>query len=143
MRKFFWLFLVNILILVSISIITNLLGLNRYITGAGINLEALALFSLIWGFSGAFISLLLSKRMAISMMNVQLITNDNSSFSEIKYMVHDLSKKAGLAGIPDVGVYQSTEMNAFATGSSEKNSLVAVSTGLLSKMNRENSEILF
>lgn len=140
MRKFFWLFLVNILILISISIVTNLLGLNRYITSNGLNLELLALFSLIWGFSGAFISLLLSKRMAINMMNVQLINNDNSRFSDIKYMVHDLAKKAGLAGMPDVGVYQSAEMNAFATGSSEKNSLVAVSTGLLANMNRDELE---
>ncbi len=141
-KRFFWFFAVNILIVVTISIVTSLLGLNRYMTAYGINYQALAGFCLIWGFGGAFISLALSRVLAKWTMGVKLIDPANSSGGERELLqtVYQLAQKAGLSKMPQVGIYESPDLNAFATGPTRNRSLVAVSSGLLQRMNRNEVE---
>lgn len=138
-KRIFLFVLTNILVMVSVSIILSVLGLNHYISAAGLDYQALMGFCLVWGFVGSGISLLLSKFMAKSMMGVQIV-DDRGQYGELVRKVHALSRAAGLDKMPEVGVYQSPEVNAFATGPSRNNSLVAVSTGLLNQMNTEEVE---
>jgi heat shock protein HtpX len=99
-------------------------------------------FCLIWGMGGAFISLLISRLMAKWMMGVQVI-DPNTHDPELQWLVqtvHGLSRSAGLPAMPEVGIYDSGDLNAFATGPTKSRSLVAVSTGLLQRMSREEVE---
>jgi len=130
---------VNVLVIVTISIILNVLGVKPYITAYGLDYESLLIFCLIWGMGGAFISLALSRVMAKWMMGVQIVKADtrDPELRELVQMVHELSRAAHLPVVPEVGVYESQEVNAFATGPSKSRSLVAVSTGLLHRMRRE------
>ncbi len=140
MFKRFGLFmLTNILVVATVTIVTSALGLNHYITASGLNYSALMGFCLVWGFVGSGISLLLSKFMAKTMMGVQIV-DDRGQYAELVRRVHLLAKQAGLTKMPEVGVYQSPEVNAFATGPSKNNSLVAVSSGLLTQMNADEVE---
>ncbi len=125
--------------MVTVSIILSLIGANAYLTPYGLNYESLAIFCLVWGFVGSGISLLLSKFMAKTMMGVKIVDN-RGQYSDLVMKVHQLSKQAGLTKMPEVGVYDSPEVNAFATGPSKNNSLVAVSTGLLNQMNADEVE---
>ncbi|QGT98661.1 Protease HtpX [Candidatus Syntrophocurvum alkaliphilum] len=136
--------LVNMLVLTTIIIITSLLGVNRYIdqTGAIMYYELL-IFAAVIGFGGSIISLFISKWMAKKMMNVRVLDpNDrlNSQESQLVNTVHRLAQQAGINKMPEVGIYPSSEINAFATGPSRNNSLIAVSQGLLSNMNRDAVE---
>ena len=131
--------LTNILVVVTVSIVLSLLGLNNYLSAAGINYSALMGFCLIWGFVGSGISLLLSKFMAKTMMGVEIV-DDRGQYGDLVRKIHLMAKAAGLTKMPEVGVYQSPEVNAFATGPSKNNSLVAVSTGLLQQMNSDEVE---
>ncbi len=130
---------VNILIVAAVSIILSVLGVGRYMGPGGLNYASLAVFCLVWGMVGAFISLLLSKMMAKWMMGVQIVTEDGPH-RQLVQTVHRLARKAGMGTMPEVGIYQSDDINAFATGPSRNNSLVAVSTGLLSRMNDDEVE---
>lgn len=94
------------------------------------------LFSALFGFGGAFISLLISKWMAKRLMGVQIV-DTRGQFAPLVNKVHTLAKQAGLPKMPEVGVYESQEVNAFATGPSKSNSMVAVSTGLLNRMDSD------
>jgi heat shock protein HtpX len=99
-------------------------------------------FCLVWGMGGAFISLLLSKFMAKRMYGVQVI-DPNTHDPQLRALVntvHQLARKAQLPKMPEVGIYEAPDVNAFATGPSKKNSLVAVSSGLLYKMNEREVE---
>ncbi len=127
----------NILIMVTVSLFVNLLGIGHYLTPYGINWVALALFCGIWGMAGAFISLALSRFIAKKAMGVQLI-NSNPNHPLV-IMVDLLRQRAGLP-MPEVGIYDSPEMNAFATGPTKKRSLVAVSSGLLNRMSKDEIE---
>lgn len=145
-KRIFLMFGVNILIIVTISIIysviTSALGIDPYyLSSYGINYESLAIFCLFWGMGGAFISLLISKMMAKWMMGVQIIDPNQSSPEELRVYqsVQALAKQAGI-GMPEVGIYQSPEVNAFATGASRDHALVAVSSGLLQRMNADELE---
>ncbi|MDF2576598.1 MAG: Heat shock protein [Chlamydiales bacterium] len=133
---------VNILIVLTVSFILNMLNIQPYLTAKGLDYQALTAFCLIWGMAGAFISLLLSKVMAKWMMGVQIIDPMNCSEKErdLYRTVEALARKAGLNGIPEVGIYESEELNAFATGPTQSSSLVAVSSGLLSRMNKDELE---
>lgn len=137
MAKRIFLFLaVNFLVVITISIILSILGIRPYLQAHGIDYWSLAIFCLIWGMCGAFISLSLSRVMAKWMMGVQIVpanTND-PQLQKLVTMVHRLAQEANLPAMPEVGIYQSPEVNAFATGPTKKRSLVAVSTGLLNKM---------
>lgn len=131
----------NILIVVTISILTSMLGLNHYMSANGMDYQALFVFCLVWGMSGSLISLMLSRISAKYMMGVQVIDPQNpGSYSGLVSMVHDIARKAGLSKMPEVGVFQSPEMNAFATGPTKNRALVAVSTGILSGMDRSQLE---
>jgi heat shock protein HtpX len=130
---------VNILVMVTITTVLALLRVNRYFPQGG--LTGLAVFCLIWGFGGALISLGLSRVMAKLMMGVRVIppeTND-SELRQLVETVHGLARAAGLP-LPEVGIYQSDEVNAFATGPSRSRALVAVSTGLLQRMGSREVE---
>ncbi len=130
--------LTNLLVIATISIVISLLGIGPYLTKAGIDYGNLAAFCLIWGMLGSFISLLLSKQMAKWMMGVKILDpNRATQYDWLIQRVHLLAKSAGLQRMPEVGIYDSPEVNAFATGPSRSSSLVAVSTGLLSSMNRD------
>lgn len=132
----------NILVITTISIITSLLGLHSYLTAHGIDYKQLAIFCAIWGTVGSFISLLMSKFIAKMTMGVVIINPKNATREEhtLIEIVYSLSKKAGLTTMPEVGIYHSPELNAFATGPSRNNALVAVSSGLLSSMDRNEIE---
>jgi heat shock protein HtpX len=133
----------NILVIATISIVTHLLGLDTYLTTHGINYQSLAIFCAFWGSAGAFISLLMSKFIAKKSMGVQVIDPNATQTDEernILDIVHGLARRAGLKTLPEVGIYQSPELNAFATGPTKNNSLVAVSSGLLQRMNRDEIE---
>src|SRR5690606_5757595 len=133
---------VNILIITTISIVLNLLGVKPYITAQGIDYESLMVFCLIWGMGGAFISLGLSRIMAKMLMRVKVIDPRAATGvqKEILDLVHRHSKAAGINKMPEVGIYDSPEINAFATGPTKNRSLVAVSTGLLNRMDRDQVE---
>ncbi len=128
--------IVNVFILATISIVLSLLGLESYLTPYGINYESLMIFCLIWGMGGAFISLMLSRIMAKWMMGVKIIPVDtrDPDQSDLVRQVHHLARGAGLTTMPQVGIYNSPEVNAFATGPTRNRALVAVSTGLLRRM---------
>jgi heat shock protein HtpX len=138
-KRFFLFILTNILVLVSVSIVLSVLGVNHYLTSAGIDYPALMIFCLVWGFVGSGISLMLSKFMAKRMMGVEIV-DDRGQYGDLVRKVHLLARAAGIEKMPEVGVYQSSEVNAFATGPSKNNSLVAVSSGLLNQMNAEEVE---
>lgn len=139
LKRIFLFGLVNILIVVTISVVLKVLGVEPYLTASGLNYQSLAIFCLIWGMGGSFISLLISKFMAKTMMGVKIVDGRGEYFDLVN-TVHQLSKKAGLSKMPEVGIYDSPDINAFATGPSKNNSLVAVSTGLLRQMDRDEVE---
>lgn len=138
-KRIFLFMLTNILVVATITIVTSMLGLKGYITAQGINYTSLMIFCLLWGFVGSGISLLLSKFMAKMMMGVQIV-DDRGQYGDLVRKVHLLARAAGLNKMPEVGIYNSPEVNAFATGPSKNNSLVAVSTGLLNQMNTDEVE---
>ena len=141
-KRIFLFLIVNVLIITSISIVLSVLGVQPYLTAKGIDYQSLMIFCLIWGFGGAFISLGLSRIMAKWMMGVKVI--DPMSNAEADRWLLDtvtrLSHRAGLPKVPEVGIYQSAEVNAFATGPSKSRALVAVSSGLMQRMNRAEVE---
>jgi heat shock protein HtpX len=133
-KRIFLFVLVNLLVVTTMTIVLGLLGVGRYFPSGG--LAGLALMCLGWGFVGSFISLALSRVMAKWMQGVQVIpadTND-STLRDLVETVHELARKAGLPAMPEVGIYDSPELNAFATGPTKSRALVAVSTGLLQSM---------
>ncbi len=137
-KRIFFFLLTNVLVLVTISIVLSLTGAGNYMNArGGIDLTSLLIFSAIVGFTGALISLAMSRWMAKMMMKVKVLDPKGSlspSERTIVEKVYRLSSAAGLTHMPEVGIYNSPEVNAFATGPSKKRSLVAVSTGLLHEM---------
>jgi heat shock protein HtpX len=133
--------LVNALVLITISITANILMSVFGIKLSG-GMQGLLIMCALMGFSGSFISLLLSKFMAKRMYGVQVIDPQTARGQdrEIVDMVHRMAQKAGLPKMPEVGIYEAPEINAFATGPSKSNSLVALSTGLLRSMSRDEVE---
>lgn len=130
---------INILIMTMITVVLSIFGLNTYITQYGIDYTSLMIMCLFWGVGGSFISLLFSKKMAKMFMGVEVV-GPSSDYSYLVNKIHELCKKAQIEKMPEVGVYKSDEPNAFATGPSKNNSLIAVSTGLLDKMNEHEIE---
>ncbi|HEX7675666.1 MAG TPA: protease HtpX [Bdellovibrio sp.] len=134
--------LTNVLVVVTIGIVWSIV--SRFLGLAGLNsyIPFLMAFCLVWGMGGAFISLLMSKWMAKMFHGVQVIepNNPNPELRALVNKVHDLARRAQLPKMPEVGVYDSPDVNAFATGPSKGNALVAVSTGLLQRMNDDEIE---
>jgi heat shock protein HtpX len=141
-KRLFLFMAVNVLVMVTISLILNVLGIQPYLTARGIDYRSLLAFCLIWGMGGAFISLALSRQMAKWMMGVKVISPDvrDPELQGLVQRVHLLAKGAGLGVMPQVGIYESPDINAFATGPTKSRSLVAVSTGLLRRMSRSEAE---
>lgn len=120
-----------------LSLIAVLTGYGWYLQEGTINLASLLIFSAVVGFTGAFISLALSRWTAKKMMGVKVLDPEAPLTDQERRLVetvHRLSRSAGLTHMPEVGIYPSPEVNAFATGPTKKRSLVAVSTGLLENM---------
>jgi heat shock protein HtpX len=139
MKRVLLFLLTNVAIMVVLGITASLLGVNRFLTSNGLNLGTLLAFSALMGFGGSFISLLLSKTIAKWSTGAEVIENpSNSTELWLVDTVAAQAKKAGIA-MPEVAIYQG-EANAFATGPSKSNSLVAVSTGLLESMNKQEVE---
>jgi heat shock protein HtpX len=135
--------LVNVLVVITISITLNLLGVRPYLTQRGIDYNSLMIFCLVWGFGGAFISLALSRWMAKMMMRIEVIDPEEPGDADQRWLVqtvHRLAEKAGLNTMPEVGFYESPDPNAFATGPGRNSALVAVSTGLFQQMGRDEIE---
>lgn len=141
-KRIFLFILVNILVLITISITLSLLGIGSYYTPYGLDYTSLLAFCAVAGFSGALISLLLSRFMAKMMMGVKVIDprQANSEQKRMLDMIYRLAQKAGLSKMPEVGIYESPEINAFATGPSRNRALVAVSSGLLQRMDTDAVE---
>jgi heat shock protein HtpX len=142
-KRIFYFLLTNILVLATITIIFTLIpGTWNYVQDGTINFGTLLIFSAVIGFTGSFISLGMSRWMAKRMMGVRVIDPNNATGHEREVVekVHRLSRAAGLMHMPEVGIYHSGEVNAFATGPTKKRSLVAVSTGLLNEMDDDAVE---
>jgi heat shock protein HtpX len=142
MGKRIFLFLVtNLAIVLVLSIVLSVLGVGNYVTEYGLDIQSLAIFSFIWGMGGAFLSLQMSRFIAKRMTGVKLV-DGRTGTAELDWLyatVTRLTQQANLP-MPEVGVYESPEVNAFATGPSKSRSLVAVSSGLLRSMRQDEVE---
>ncbi|MBF0255724.1 MAG: protease HtpX [Gammaproteobacteria bacterium] len=141
MMRIFLFLATNAAILLVISLSFRLLGIDGLLEqNGGMNMNALLLMSAIIGFGGAFISLFMSKWMAKRSMGVQIIEHPASA--EEKWLVDTVQRQAQQAGIgmPEVGIFDSPDPNAFATGWNRNDALVAVSTGLIRHMTRDEVE---
>jgi heat shock protein HtpX len=139
MKRILLLIVTNLAVMLVLSVVASLLGVDRYLSGNGMHMGTLLAFAAIMGFGGAFISLLMSKTMAKWSTGAEVITQPRSQDEAwILETVQRLSQRAGIA-MPEVAIYEG-EPNAFATGAFKDSALVAVSTGLLSGMTREEVE---
>ena len=141
MFKRIGLFLItNLAIVLVLTIILQIFNIEPHLNKHGLNYQSLLIFSLIVGFTGSFISLFISKWMAIQAFNIHLITRP-SDRTEIWLAgkIKQLASQRNI-GLPDIGIYDSPEPNAFATGWNKNKALIAVSTGLLQQMNEEELE---
>ena len=139
MKRIVLLVLTNVLVVVVLGIVASVLGVNQFLTGSGLNLGLLLGYALLIGFGGAFISLLISKPLAKWSSGVRLIEQpQNADEAWIVQTVQRLAQRAGI-GMPEVGIFDG-EPNAFATGAFRDSALVAVSTGLLQGMTRDEVE---
>lgn len=139
MKRIILFVLTNLAVMMMLGIVASVLGVDRYLTARGLNLGMLLVFSLFMGFSGAIISLLMSKTMAKWSTGAQVIERPQTQ-TELWLVntVKQLSSRAGI-GMPEVAIYEG-EPNAFATGAFRDSALVAVSTGLLNSMSQEEVE---
>ncbi|HET7766452.1 MAG TPA: protease HtpX [Burkholderiales bacterium] len=139
MKRIALFLLTNVAVGVLLYVVASVLGVDRYLTQNGLNLQMLFWFSIVMGFGGAFISLLFSKQIALFSTGAHIIQSPEGAHERwLVDTVHRLADKANI-GRPDVAVYEG-EPNAFATGAFKNSALVAVSTGLLESMSREEVE---
>ena len=139
MKRIVLFLLTNLAVMLVLGVVTSVLGLNCYLSAYGMNYGSLMVFSLFIGFTGSIISLLMSKQMAKWTTGLELITQPRTADEAwIVQTVQRLAERAGI-GMPEVGIYEG-EPNAFATGAFKNSALVAVSTGLLSGMTRDEVE---
>jgi heat shock protein HtpX len=130
----------NLAVVLLLSISLRLLGVEPYLNQQGLNFNALLVFAAVFGFGGAFISLALSKWTAKRAVGAHVITEPSGPAE--RWLVQTVGRQAEVAGIkmPEVAIYESPEVNAFATGMSRNSSLIAVSTGLLQQMTQQEAE---
>jgi heat shock protein HtpX len=140
MKRIVLFLLTNLAVMLVLSVVASLLGVNRYLTANGLNFGALLAFCAIFGFGGSIISLLMSKWVAKRSVGAQVITEPRNSAE--MWLLQTVERQARAAGIgmPEVAVYEAPEPNAFATGANKNAALVAVSTGLLRNMNQDEVE---
>lgn len=143
MKRIALLVMVNFLVVLTIVVVTSVLGIGGYITQYGIDYGSLLAFSAVVGFVGSFVSLAMSRWMAKTMMGVKVINpqgNLSSVEEDLVNKVYKMSRDAGITVMPEVGIYNSPEVNAFATGPTKNKALVAVSAGLLQNLDRDAVE---
>ncbi|MDR1849629.1 MAG: protease HtpX [Zoogloeaceae bacterium] len=140
MKRILLLTATNLAVMAVLLVVASLLGVDKFLTQEGLNLTALLIFSAIFGFGGAFISLLLSKTIVKHSMSVRIIGAQSRDSTEawLFQTVERLARRANI-GMPEVGIYKG-EANAFATGAFRNSALVAVSTGLLACMDKSEVE---
>lgn len=140
MKAIFLLVTTNIAVMAMIGIVVKVLGLEPVLAQNGLNLTSLFVFSAVMGFAGSFISLFMSKFMAKRSMGVQVIEHPQNETEQ--WIYRTVERMSGELGIkmPEVGIFYNDAPNAFATGASKNNSLVAVSSGLLQIMSRDEVE---
>ncbi|MEJ2360068.1 MAG: protease HtpX [Gammaproteobacteria bacterium] len=140
MKRVVLFILTNLAIVLVLSITLPLLGLDSFLQQQGINSNGLLVFAAIFGFGGAFISLLISRWSAKRMTGARVITRPGNATEQ--WLLETVRRQAQAAGIgmPEVAIYDAPDINAFATGASRNKALVAVSTGLLRSMNRDEAE---
>ena len=142
MKRILFFLITNIAILLVLSIFLSLIGFTGILQDNGIDLDynSLMLFSLVFGMGGSFISLYMSKWMAKKMAGVKVIQSPSNEFEKWYFSVVEKQSQRLDIKIPEIGIFDSPQPNAFATGSSKNNSLVALSTGLINNMNRNEVE---
>ena len=140
MKRTFLFLATNMAIVLVLSVTMRLLGVEPYLNASGLNLTSLLIFAAVMGFGGSFISLAISKWSVKRSMGVRVIEQPANSLEV--WLVGTVAKYAEKAGIkmPEVGIYDAPDVNAFATGMTKNSSLIAVSTGLLQQMTREEAE---
>jgi heat shock protein HtpX len=140
MKRIFLLILTNVAVMAVLALVVQVFGLDRALARQGMDLTGLFVISAVFGFGGAFISLFISKWMAKRAMGVKVITTPANEVEH--WLVNTVRAQADAAGVgmPEVGIFDSPEPNAFATGANKNSALVAVSTGLLRNMRREQVE---
>ena len=140
MKRIFLFLVTNLAVVLVLSVVARLLGIDQYMTARGGDLSGLLVFAALFGFGGAFISLAISKWMAKRSMGVRVITQPaNPTEQWLVNTVRAQAEQAGI-GMPEVGIFDSPQPNAFATGARRDAALVAVSTGLLRSMSQKEAE---
>jgi heat shock protein HtpX len=141
-KRVFLFLALNVLVVTAISTLLAIFNVQPYLTQYGLDIPSLAIYSLVWGMAGSLISLAMSRAIAKSSYGVQLIDPANCTDRErwLVEMVQRLCREAGISTMPEIGIYESQEANAFATGPSASRALVAVSSGLFSLMNEDEIE---
>lgn len=141
LRRIGFFILTNVLVMLTIGIVWSLIS-RFFLQGLDSYIGSLMAFSLVFGMTGAFVSLWISRFMAKMLHGVKVIdpTTNDPALRWVVETVHRLSRAANLPGMPEVGIYESDDVNAFATGPTKARSLVAVSSGLLRRMSRDEAE---
>ena len=142
MKRIVFFLITNIAILLVLSIFLSLIGFTGILQNNGIDLDynSLMLFSLVFGMGGSFISLYMSKWMAKKMAGVKVIQSPSNEFEKWYFSIVEKQSQRLQIKTPEIGIFESPQPNAFATGSSKNSSLVALSTGLINNMNRNEVE---
>jgi heat shock protein HtpX len=141
MKRILLFVLTNVAVLLVLSVVAHLLGIDTYLQAHGGSLQGLLVWAALFGFGGAFVSLAISKMQAKMFMGVRVI-DPQSADASAQWLLSVIEHHARQVGVrmPEVGIFDSPEPNAFATGMSRNSSLVAVSSGLLQRMNRQEIE---
>jgi heat shock protein HtpX len=140
MKRILLFVITNLAVMLVLGVVTNVLGLDRALAGSGFNVPAMLIMSAVVGFGGALFSLAISKWSAKMMTGARVIDTPANATERWFYdTVHQQAKAAGI-GMPEVAIYDAPDVNAFATGMSRNSALVAVSTGLLNSMTRDEAE---
>lgn len=141
LKRISFFLVVNLAMMLTIGLIVSLLGLDRNLYRAGLDYGSLFQLCFVWGMGGAIFSLMISRISAKWMMGVQVIDpRAPGELGDLVRTVHNLARAARLPVMPEVGIYDSPEVNAFATGPTKSRALVAVSSGLLRTMNKDEIE---
>ncbi len=141
MKRILLFIVTNLAVLLVLTVVARVLGIDAYLAAHGQSLQGLLVWAALFGFGGAFVSLAMSKMQAKMFMGVQVIAPQSGDPTEqwLLSVVGHHARNVGV-GMPEVGIFSSPEPNAFATGMSRNSALVAVSTGLLQRMNRQEIE---
>ena len=134
--------LTNVLVMVTVTVILSLTGLDQEVTAStGLDYRVTLIFALVWGFVGAFLSLAISRMVAKKLMRIKIVDQSyDGAYAWLVPMVENVVRQSSLEVTPEIGIYKSDDVNAFATGPTKKRSLVAFSTALLNQMDRESVE---